>query len=247
MSTLCWRRKKTKTKKLNMRHQPSLLDSFHTITLKYYGSVTLSLSDVKGCDIATGSVWHRSCCPIPSQPRTGIDCPLSLTLIVFYITDHARLYPAMTALYRNMSSSWYFKHTCYWAQSLHSSTAKTWLCLCLRDEDAPTARSPLYTVLGWNASHQPIWIFFSSFFVSHVTITQYEFPSQHFEDVIFQQARPLKLLSNGGLWLSGENQTKTGMLMRPPSLPRALFFFFLLFCFATPQESSRRPQCGGSF
>lgn len=79
-------------------------------------------------------------------------------------------------------------------------------------------------------------------FVSHGTIAQYGFSSQHFEEVIFQQARPLKLPSNGGLWLSGENQTKTGMLMRPPSLPRALFF-----CFATPQESSRRPQCGGSF
>lgn len=66
-----------------------------------------------------------------------------------------------------------------------------------------------------------------------------DFPPIVLEEVIFQQARPLKLLSNGGLWLSGENQTKTGMLMRPPSLPRAHFFFFFL-CFATPQESSRR-------
>lgn len=66
------------------------------------------------------------------------------------------------------------------------------------------------------------------FFVSHRTIAQYGFSSQHFEEVIFQQARPLKLLSNGGLWVSGEKQTKTGMLMRPPSLPRAFLFFALL-------------------
>lgn len=48
-----------------------------------------------------------------------------------------------------------------------------------------------------------------------------------FEEVIFQQGLPLELPSNGGLWLSSENQTKAGMLMRPPSLPRDLFFALL--------------------
>jgi len=55
-----------------------------------------------------------------------------------------------------------------------------------------------------------------------------DFPPQHFEQVIFQQPKPLKLRSDGGLRLSGANQTKTGMLMRPPSLPCELFFFVLL-------------------
>lgn len=73
------------------------------------------------------------------------------------------------------------------------------------------------------------------------------FSSQHFSEVIFQRVRPLQLRSNGGLWLSGENQTKTGMLMRPPSLPRASFLSSSSFCFVTPQESSRRPLCSGSF
>lgn len=52
-----------------------------------------------------------------------------------------------------------------------------------------------------------------------------DFPPNILRRLFF--SRPLKLLSNGGFWLSGENQTKTGMLMRPPSLPRALFFALL--------------------
>lgn len=62
-----------------------------------------------------------------------------------------------------------------------------------------------------------------------------DFPPNILRRLFF--SRPLKLSSSGGFWLSGENKTKTGMLMRPPSLPRALFF---LLCY-TPGIFKKAP------
>lgn len=55
-----------------------------------------------------------------------------------------------------------------------------------------------------------------------------DFPHNILRRLFFSRKGLSSSFCNGGLWLSSENQTKTGMLMRPPSLPKALFFFALL-------------------
>lgn len=47
---------------------------------------------------------------------------------------------------------------------------------------------------------------------------------------ILQQIQVLKHPSDASTRLSGEHQTKAGMLMRPPSLSKAFFYFFALLC-----------------
>lgn len=65
-----------------------------------------------------------------------------------------------------------------------------------------------------------------------------DFPHNILRRLFFSRPGLSSSFCNGGLWLSSENQTKTGMLMRPPSLPKALFSFLLCY---TPGISKKAP------